>query len=89
MISTTITDSNMVAVFKEHLECDGTDDEDNDGECADDGNDDKIDEEMPMNEEEDFLESEERQNEEFICFNRISCFSHALQLVVNKFSDHA
>ena len=83
MISTTITDncSNLVATFKEHLECDGTDDEDNDGECADDGNDDEID-------DEDFLESEERQDEEFICYNRVGCFSHALQLVVNKFSDY-
>ena len=88
-ISATITDncSNMVAAFKENLEEDddtdvGGDESDND---ADD--DEMYIEEIPSNEENDFLDCEESHAEEFICYNRISCFSHTLQLVVNKFSD--
>lgn len=91
-ISATITDncSNMVAAFKEHLveECDDVYAEDDEGDIdVDDGNDDEIDVEIPINEEEDFLNCEESHEEEFFCYNRISCFSHTLQLVVNKFSN--
>ena len=31
----------------------------------------------------DFLDCEESHDEEFVCSNRMSCFSHTLQLVVN------
>ena len=78
----------MVAAFKENLEED--DDTDVGGDESDnDADDDEVYniEEIPSNEENDFLDCEESNDEEFICYNRISCFSHTLQLVVNKFSD--
>ena len=73
----------MVAAFKKHLKVDNdVDVEDDESDESDSGDDD-----MSSNEEKDFLDCEGRHEEEFICYNRIGCFSHTLQLVVNKFND--
>ena len=89
-ISATITDncSNMVAAIREHLkEHDDTDIGDNESDDeAYDENDGEMDVDV-INEEQDFLDCEESHDEEFVSYNRMSCFSHTLQLVVNKFND--
>ena len=66
-----ITDngSNMVAAFKEQGQLKQDDD------CMADTDD----------EEQNFLDCDEDDDAEFISYNRISCFSHTPQLVVNNF----
>ena len=81
-----ITDngSNMVKAFRQHFE---EDDEDDDGE-EDDGSVKEVEPEASVQDEENF---EDREMDHDITFKfyckRLSCFSHTLQLVVNKFSE--
>ena len=72
-----ITDngSNMVAAFKEQVQLKQDDD------CMEE----IADTDIPSDEEQNFLDCEEDHDAEFISYNRIGCFSHTLQLVVNNF----
>ena len=71
-ISAVLTDNcsnNIVAAFKESI-----DEEKDDDVMA-----------FTSDDEQEFLDCEEEHYVQFISYNRISCFSHTLQLVVNKF----
>ena len=87
----TLTDngSNMVAAFKAHLQ-DVTGDSDDDDDEMEEMEHEICEEvkDLLSMEEKDFLDCEEKHDDEFICYNRISCFCHTMQLlVVNKFDD--
>lgn len=81
-VSTIITDncSNMVAAFKEQI---GSlhDESEDDAEAEDET------EQSTVDYQSDFLNCESEHDDEFILYNRVSCFSHTLQLVVNKFQE--
>ena len=69
----------MVAAFKAHLQDVPGDSDDDDDEMEH-----EICEEVKdllSMEEKDFLDCEEKHDDEFICYNRISCFCHTMQLV--------
>ena len=68
--------SNMVASFKEQVQLKQDDD------CME-----IADTDILSDEEQDFLDCEEDHDAEFISYNRIGCFSHTLQLVVNNFGN--
>ena len=76
----------MVAAFKAHLQDVTGDSDDNEMEEMENEICEEVEDLLSM-EEKDFLDCEEKHDDEFICYNRISCFCHTMQLVVNKFDD--
>ena len=76
--------SNMVAAFKAHLQYVTGDSDDDDDEMEEMEHEicEEVKDLLSM-EEKDFLDCEEKHDDEFICYNRISCFCHTMQLVVN------
>ena len=69
--------SNMIAAFKAKLEEEEEDTEDVE----------EVAEPSVDKDEQDFHECEVEHDEEFSSLNRIGCFAHNLQLIVNKFDD--
>ena len=77
LASFTDNGSNMIAAFKAKLEEEEEDTEDVE----------EVAEPSVDKDEQDFHECEVEHDEEFSSLNRIGCFAHTLQLVVNKFDD--
>ena len=77
LASLTDNGSNMIAAFKAKLEEEEEDTEDVE----------EVAEPSVDKDEQDFHECEVEHDEEFSSLNRIGCFAHTLQLVVNKFDD--
>lgn len=81
-MSAIITDncSNMVAAFKKQI---------TNSDCSDDERDEEAESTtvFDSNDEAEFLDCEQAHNIAFMSYHRIGCFSHSLQLVVNKFQE--
>ena len=80
-VSAIVTDncSNMVAAFKEKVAQPSSGDDEQDGEAETTS--------VFGDDEFEFLDCEEAHDIAFISYNRIGCFPHTLQLVVNKFQE--